>query len=118
MVLCYFVVVRQQRVVMDFTPDVCMAKRSCDGDGFSAYSRAYINTNEKLRLSMKYMPKNCNKALVCTASGDHALFASLYGAERVDVFDVSYNAKCIIDMKVAALNCLNREEYSEFLDDL
>jgi hypothetical protein len=106
------------KTMNNFIPDADAAKRSWSRDDFSTYSRAYINTNENLHISMKYIPKNCNRALVVAASGDHPLFCSLYGAKHVDTFDVSYNAKCLTDIKVAALSCLNREEYSDFLDSL
>ena len=106
------------KTMTDFIPDVDAAKRCCDGDGYSTYSRAYINTNENLHISMQYIPKTCARALVVAGSGDHPLFASLYGAKHVDTFDISYNAKCLMDLKVSALNCLNREEYSKFLDEL
>ena len=103
---------------MDFVPDSDFAKLFWSSDDFHTYTRAYINTNENLHISMKYMPKRCGRALVVAASGDHPLFCSLYGAEHVDTFDVSYNAKCLMDIKVAALGCLDREQYSDLLEDL
>ena len=106
---------------MECVPDACEAKKQWHylyGMNFFAYSKAYINTNEDLHTSMNFMPQNCNKALTVAASGDHPLFCSLYGAKHVDTFDISYNAKCIMDIKVAALSCLNRLEYFELLKDL
>lgn len=104
---------------MDFAPDAGIAKRCIDkAECFSVYSRAYINTNEDLHLSMKYIPRNCNMALTVAGSGDHPLFCSLYGAKHVDTFDISYNAKCLMDIKTAALTQLNRTEYSQLLTDL
>ena len=64
------------------------------------------------------MPKKCGRALVTAASGDHPLFCSLYGAKHVDTFDISYNAKCIMDIKVAAIKCLNYSEYIDLLCNL
>ena len=103
---------------MEFVPDASSAKLYWLSEDFHTYTRAYINTNENLHISMEYMPKNCKRALVVAASGDHPLFCSLYGAECVDAFDISYNAKCLMDIKVAALSCLNRDQYSDLLDDL
>jgi len=105
---------------MDFVPDLKIAKKQIRaGESFfGTYSQAYTVTNENLRVSMGFIPKKCENALVVASSGDHPLFCSLYGAKHVDTFDVSYNAKCMMDIKVVALNCLNYEEYKRFLDDL
>jgi len=104
---------------MEFIPNVDEAKRFVHSYWFySNYSAAYIVTNEFLHDSMLYMPKNCNRALVTAASGDHPLFCSLYGAKHVDTFDISYNAKCIMDIKTAAIKCLNHSEYIDLLCNL
>jgi len=101
----------------EFVPNIDEAKKQgyCK---FSGYSRAYIVTNEDLRLSMNCMPTNCNKALTVAASGDHPLFCSLYGAKHVDTFDISYNAKCIMDIKTAAISELTYYEYLKLLANL
>lgn len=104
---------------MEFIPNVDEAKRFVHSYWFySNYSAAYIVTNEFLHDSMQYVPKNCNKALVTAASGDHPLFCSLYGAKHVDTFDISYNAKCIMDIKTAAIKCLDHSEYIDLLCNL
>ena len=108
--------------MFDFIPNYKIAKENMLPRGFiqtfSTYSNAYVVTNENLRRSMQYMPKNCNNALVVAASGDHPLFCSLFGAKHVDTFDISYNAKCIMDIKVAALRILGKTEYWKLLCDL
>ncbi len=109
--------------MFEFLPNYKIAKenmlpRGFMSRGFSTYSNAYVITNENLRRSMQYMPKNCENALVVAASGDHPLFCSLFGAKHVDTFDISYNAKCIMDIKVAALQVLNKTEYWKLLCDL
>jgi len=91
-------------------------KDSCTS--FNVNSAAYITTNEDLRSAMHFMPKKCNRALTVAASGDHPLFASLFGAKYVDTFDITFNAKCIMDIKTTALNCMNRDEYTSLLQDL
>jgi len=103
----------------EFVPNIDEAKKCIQSNRlFSEYSSVYVVTNEDLRLSMKYMPKNCNKALVAAASGDHPLFCSLCGAKHVDTFDISYNAKCLTDIKVAALKHLDHTEYLDLLEQL
>lgn len=109
---------------MDFIPDYELAKQEIRKEessniySFNTYSSTYIVTNEDLHKSMQLVPENCENALVVAASGDHPLFCSLYGAKHVDTFDINYNAKCIMDIKVAALNCLNYRQYERFLDDI
>ena len=105
---------------MDFVPDYEIALNQINaGDRFfGTYSQAYTVTNEKLRKTMRFVPKNCQNALVVAGSGDHPLFCSLYGAKHIDTFDISFNAKCIMDIKVSALQCLNYKEYKQFLNDL
>ena len=100
---------------MDFVPDFNVARQSLKYVDFSTYSRAYVITNEDLRYSMKYVPKYCERALTVAVSGDHPLFASLYGAKHVDTFDISYNAKCIMDIKVAAINVSNANSYGAYV---
>ena len=94
-------------------------KSNCGSStSFTVDSSAYIMTNEDLRVTMKLMPKTTNRALVVAASGDHPLWCSLYGAKHVDTFDIAYNAKCIMDIKTVALDCLNHDEYAFLLQEL
>ncbi|MBO7644785.1 MAG: DUF3419 family protein [Alphaproteobacteria bacterium] len=108
-----------------------MPRRLCDGLGtcaivgcdmtFDESSLAYIITNEDLRSSMELMPQNCKRALTVAASGDHPLFCSLHAALHygttitVDTFDITPNARAIMDIKTAAIQCLNRGEYVKLL---
>lgn len=103
---------------MDFVPDYKIAREKALSTGFSEYSSAYIIANEDLRQTMRFMPEKCENALVVAGSGDHPLFCSLYGAKHVDTFDISYNAKCIMDIKVAALQILSQSEVWQLLCDL
>lgn len=101
------------------TPNIEQAKDDLfDATGFSEYSRAYIVTNEELRYALKYVNKKTKNALTVAASGDHPLFIKLYGAKNVDTFDISYNAKVIMDIKTNALSLLNQKEYCKLLADL
>lgn len=99
----------------EFIPNCDIARKTLAPRGyassvFSTYSNAYVITNEDLRTSMSFMPPKCEKALVVAGSGDHPLFCSLYGAKHVDAFDISYNAKCITDIKVAALKVIDNKD--------
>ena len=99
-------------------PDIKQAKELFTPIGFSPYSSTYIVTNEDLRDSLQYMPKNTDTALTVAASGDHPLFATLYGAKHVDTFDITFNAKLIMDIKTNALSLLKYKEYCQLLEDL
>ena len=99
-------------------PDINNAKNLFISLGFSPYSAAYIATNEDLRDSLQYMPKNTNDALTVAASGDHPLFVALYGAKYVDTFDITFNAKLIMDIKTNALSLLKYKEYCQLLKDI
>lgn len=82
-------------------------------------SHAHITTNEDLRMALGFfMPKDCNRVLTVVASGDHPLFCSLYGAKYVDTFDITQNAKLIMDIKTAAIGLLKRDEYARMLENL
>lgn len=85
---------------------------------FDETSHAYIRTNEDLRGAMWFMPVKCKRALVVAASGDHPLFCSFYGAKHVDTFDVTLNAKLIMDIKTTAIGLLKRDEYARMLENL
>lgn len=85
---------------------------------FAQYSRVYVTTNENLRKMFQYMQKDTYHALTVAASGDHPIFAKLYGAKHVDTFDISFNAKLIMDIKTSALSLLNYNEYCKLLKTL
>ena len=106
---------------MEFVPDYKKAreqnKEPSDIAVFETYSPAYVVTNENLRQLPQLMPKKHENVLTVVGSGDHPLWFSLYGAKHVDTFDISYNAKILMDIKVVALNCLSRNDYNRLLDD-
>ena len=85
---------------------------------FSTYSAAYAVTNEDLRHAMQFVSKQRKNALVVTGSGDHPMFTALCDFKHIDTFDISYNAKLIMDIKTSALKILNREEYRNLITDL
>ncbi len=90
-------------------------KTHFDQDFFGPSSTAYVATNEDLRSTLESVPRNIQRALTVAASGDHPMFAMLYGAKYVDTFDISFNAQLIMDIKTNALSLLNYEEYCELL---
>ncbi len=85
---------------------------------FAQYSSAYTVTNEDLRNALTLIPENAKSALTVAASGDHPMFTALCGIQHIDTFDITFNAKCIMDIKTTALQKLSRQEYINMLDDL
>lgn len=81
---------------------------------FSPYSMAWLVTNEDLRPTMRYA-RGAKNALTVAASGDHPMFTKIYGAEHIDTFDISYNAKLIMDIKITALSLLGHTKYCDLL---
>ena len=86
--------------------------------GFSPYSAAYVVTNENLRNALDCIPKDAKKALTVAASGDHPMFTALRGVKNVDTFDISFNARLIMDIKTNALSLLEHKEYCQLLKDI
>ncbi len=99
-------------------PNIKQAKKHFTSIGFSPYSSAYVATNEDLRDALQYMPKNTDAALTVAASGDHPLFTTLYGAKYVDTFDITFNAKLIMDIKTNAVSLLGYKRYCQLLKDI
>ncbi len=85
---------------------------------FSEYSSAYAVTNENLRDTLKFVPKNTENALVVAGSGDHPMFTALRHAKNIDAFDITYNARLIMDIKTAAVQLLDYDEYNQIIIDL
>lgn len=96
-------------------PDAKIAKLYVFGAYFAKYSSSYIVTNEDLRHALGFMPPKTENALVVAASGDLPIFATLCGAKNVDTFDISYNAKVIMDIKTAAIHTITYPEYKQLL---
>ena len=86
---------------------------------FNKYTPAYAVSNENVHdVVQKFMPKCNPSVLTVAASGDHPLICRLNGAKNITTFDISYNAKVIMDVKNAAIHQLNIGEYSQLLENL
>lgn len=93
-----------------------MSKLSLD-DPLYKEIPAYVVTNEDLRSQTQVFP-DAKKVLTVTGSGDQPLFYKLSGATHIDTFDITPNAAAIMEIKIAALKVLKRNEYIEMLDGL
>ena len=111
---------RSSTVRSPMLPDAIIAKQiiKWTEGPFSTYSPTYVITNEYLRRALKFIPAKTENALVVASSGDHPIFTTLRGAKNVDTFDISYNAKIIMDIKTAAIHTITYEEYEQLLHDI
>ena len=86
-------------------------------DTFGEFAPAYTISNEDQRWATRAVP-GVKKVLTVAGSGDQALFYHLNGAGLVHTFDITYNARVIQDIKVAAIQKMNPREYVSLLMDL
>ena len=103
--------------------EVHQAYNAADGEyrpeasaNFAKWSPAYVSTNEDVREALRILEPNAGgRVLTVTGSGDQALFYKLSGAEHVDTFDISYNAKMIMDIKTSAIANADYDTYSTLI---
>ncbi len=83
------------------------------------YGPAFLTSNESLReLIPVYGRVGNGDVLTVAASGDQPLFYAAHGAKRIDTFDMTYNAKVIMDIKVAAMKQMSYDEYVQFIKNI
>lgn len=83
------------------------------GANFAQFSPAYAQTNEDIREIMAYsmQPKPGQSILTVAGSGDQALHYAMAGASHIDTFDITFNAKMMMDIKTTAIQKLNFKDY-------
>ncbi len=85
---------------------------------FDKNSFIYKKTNERLQ-DMPDILENKKKVLCVIGSGDQVLNVLLSEPEKVDAFDISVFPRYFLELKIAAIKSLSREEYiSFFIDDI
>lgn len=75
------------------------------------YADAYYTSNEPLHWQMTLTPPAGKRVLTVAASGDQPLLYAANGATHIDTFDITYNARVLMDFKTTALRTLNMAEY-------
>ena len=85
---------------------------------YGAYSPAYVTTNEDWRFIVKSLNPQNKSVLTIAGSGDHPIAFATNGAKSVDTFDISYFAKVITDLKIAAIQTLDYKDYTNFVYSL
>ena len=85
---------------------------------FCEHSFIYKKTNERLQ-DMFDILSDKEKILCVIGSGDQILNALLTKPKKVDAFDISIYPKYFLELKIAAIKTLTREEYiSFFIEDV
>lgn len=83
------------------------------GANFARFSPAYATTNEDIReaLSLSMHPTPGMRVLTVAGSGDQPLQYKLAGASQIDTFDITFNAKMMMDIKTTAIKHLSHLDY-------
>lgn len=82
-------------------------------EAYHAHSFIYKTTNENIYAYQKYL-NNKESIMTVTASGDQALNSILGGSKELDCFDISVFPKYYLELKIAAVKTLTREEYINY----
>ena len=88
------------------------------GYPFDQTSFVYKKTNERLQ-DIPDILENKKRVLCVIGSGDQLLNILLSKPDKVDAFDISVFPRYFLELKIAAIKTLSREEYiSFFIDDI
>lgn len=91
-----------------------VAKSYYDDIIFDKYSRIYKLTTENICGYLNQMDLKDKSILVPAASGDHLLNSILKGANNVDLFDINYYALFMVELKIAAVKSLSKDEFIRY----
>lgn len=80
---------------------------------FTEHSFIYKKTNERLQDILDIFSDK-DKILCVIGSGDQILNALLNRPQKVDAFDISIYPKYFLELKIAAIKTLTREEFIDF----
>ena len=85
---------------------------------FDPTSFVYKKTNERLQ-DIPDILENKKRVLCVIGSGDQLLNILLSEPDKVDAFDISVFPRYFLELKIAAIKTLSREEYiAFFIDDI
>ena len=80
---------------------------------YHEYSPVYIKSNEKVKDYQKYLEKR-KKVLSVIGSSDQLLDMIVSGTKELDVYDVSRFPKYFMNLKLAGVQTLDRDQYINF----
>ena len=97
------------RHMPDFNREITPA-----GDNHDAFGRAYLFTNENAGGYINQLNMHGGRILSVAAGGDHAFESLLNGARVVDLFDINYAQKVIVELKSRMIKSLPYEDFMDF----
>lgn len=89
-----------------------------DHTGYAKYCNVYPWTNEDLGGAFSNFCKPNSRVLTVCSSGDHVLNAILYGSTDITTFDINKFTFYYLDLKMAAMESFDREEFLNFMPGL
>lgn len=113
-------------IILSMKYDISQARLAYDSytgnygaANFAQFSPAYAQTNEDVReIFWTLAPKPGMHVLTVAGSGDQALRYKMAGAAHVDTFDITFNAKMMMDIKTTAIQKLSRADYVELINSV
>lgn len=100
------------RHMPDFNRDIVSA-----GNNHNAFGHVYLFTNENVADYINRFDMRGKRILSVAAGGDHAFECLLSGASFVDMFDVNYAQKVIVELKSHMIKSLPYEDFMDFFFD-
>lgn len=102
------------KIIEDLTNLKKVILRDRSDQSFTKHSPSFIFTTENVSGYLSQIDVENKDLLVPCASGDHAFEALNKGAHKVDLFDINAYSYHIMQLKIAAIKVLSREEFLNF----
>lgn len=84
------------------------------GGNHGGSNRVYLFTNENISGYLSKLDLNGKSVLSVAAGGDHAFECLLRGASFVDVYDINYAQKVVVELKTHMIKSLPYEDFKDF----
>lgn len=84
------------------------------GGNHGGSNRVYLFTNENISGYISKLDLNGKSVLSVAAGGDHAFECLLRGASFVDVYDINYAQKVVVELKTHMIKSLQYEDFMDF----
>lgn len=99
-----------------FETDLSKAIMLCNGDftHYTDFSKIYSFTTENISGYLKYFDLRNKSLMTVGSSGDQILNAYFKGARDITLYDINIYAKYYVYLKIAAILCLDYNEFQTF----
>lgn len=84
------------------------------GGNHGGSNRVYLFSNENVSGYLSELDLNRKSVLSVAAGGDHAFECLLRGASFVDVYDINYAQKVVVELKTHMIKSLPYEDFMDF----